>query len=155
MTQAVFLNKDMHVGQVLCSVHVCDVTVWSYLRSPPFMMVMTRQSSSFVWKAYANDTIKRLCTFSSILFSTIAPCRSTSEKTAVKGQWGSFSGRDFSFFLFFFFSSSPLDLICWWTWCKRMGADKWRARHNCAKKFHSEELSTKAPRNHSIPVSVV
>ncbi len=38
---------------------------------------------------------------------------------------------------------------------KRMTSDKSRARYNCAKKFHSEELSTKAPSNHSIPVSVV
>lgn len=50
---------------------------------------------------------------------------------------------------------SAFNLMCWCTWCKRMGADKWRARYNCAKKFHWEELSTKAPRNHSIPVSVV
>ena len=58
--------------------------MWSYLRSPPFMMVMTRQSSSFVWKAYASDTMKRLWTFSRILFSTIAPYRT---KDIFEKQW--------------------------------------------------------------------
>lgn len=35
-----------------------------------------------------------------------------------------------------------------------MTVDKSRARYNCAKKFPSEELSSKAPSNHSILISV-
>lgn len=75
--------------------------MWSYLRSPPFMIVMTRQSSSFVWKAYASDTMKRLWTFSRILFSTIAPYRRKLGKTHLKNDaWSrKLEQNDFSFYV--------------------------------------------------------
>lgn len=50
------------------------------------MIVMTRQSSSFVWKAYASDTMKGLWTFSRILFSTIAPYRRIQEQRKIHSQ---------------------------------------------------------------------
>lgn len=97
-------TRGMNAGQVvfpLCSICSCVAsTVRRYLRSPPFMMVITRQSSSFVWNAYASETIKRLCTFSRILFSTIAPCRRTRGKDALtkatKQKWNHFQDSCFS-----------------------------------------------------------
>ncbi len=44
------------------------------LRSPPFMMVITRHSSVLVWKAYASETMNLLWTRARIRFSTMAPC---------------------------------------------------------------------------------
>lgn len=46
----------------------------AYRRSPPFMIVMTRQRSVLVWKAQASETMKRLCTRARIRFSTSAAC---------------------------------------------------------------------------------
>lgn len=56
----------------------------SNLRSPPFMMVMTRHSSVFDWNAYAKDTMNLLWTRARILFSTIAPYR---RKDIFEKQW--------------------------------------------------------------------
>lgn len=82
------LKNDKHVDSLLPVILHKRIffRVWSYLRSPPFIMVMTRQSSSFVWKAYASDTMKRLWTFSRMIFSTIVPCRAKSGQTVKEHQ---------------------------------------------------------------------
>lgn len=67
--------KDMPGMVGVSSSNTCGTCqAHAYRRSPPFMIVMTRQRSVLVWKAQASETMKRLCTRARIRFSTSAAC---------------------------------------------------------------------------------
>lgn len=99
---AFFIYLFLFFKECVCErewVWVCE----SDLRSPPFMMVMTRHSSVLVWKAYASDTMNLLWTRARIRFSTMAPWESrttrpmifSSEHHTVSQEWAgqTHSGR--------------------------------------------------------------